>query len=111
EGDRDGEGDIDKPGDIDGPGDIGGGSAGLARIAFGGAAPSACTTVGAAELRELGSSRSWVCEPPGFIAAESSRASAIVETWLSISMGSNRGFGALRALVRNGARAYAARHG
>src|SRR5690606_7955294 len=74
EGDRDGEGDIDKPGDIDGPGDIGGGSAGLARIAFGGAAPSACTTVGAAELRELGSSRSWVCEPPGFIAAESSRA-------------------------------------
>jgi hypothetical protein len=42
-------------------------------------AGSACTAVGA-ELGELGRSIFSVCEPPGFIAAESSRASRFVET-------------------------------
>jgi hypothetical protein len=46
--------------------------------------PSGCTAVGA-ELCELARSRSSVCEPPGFIAAESSPASGVVETRVTIS--------------------------
>src|SRR5262245_22343937 len=39
---------------------------------------SACTAVGA-ELLEAALLAGWVCEPPGFIAAESSRAAGPVE--------------------------------
>ncbi len=49
-------------------------------------APSVCTAVGA-ELWELACSKFSVCEPPGFIAAESSRARALVEMNRSISGG------------------------
>src|SRR6185436_8907950 len=44
-----------------------------------GSGGSACTAVGA-ELREPAGGAGWVCEPPGFIAAESSQKGAPVET-------------------------------
>ena len=55
-----------------------------ALLRAGASSGSACTAVGA-ELRELADSTGWLRGPPGFIAAESSRAPLPVEAnWVEM---------------------------